>query len=296
MGSVDPLLGISGGTIAFITGIYDKWLKSIEAFDHEAFRMLKKSQIALLWQRVNGKFLLSIMAGIVASLFTIVPLITFLIENYGIMIRSFFLGLMLIIAPLFLRQIKKLNILTIIGLLSGIACAYGLTLLAPIPTPDGLPMIFVIGILSVASMMIPGLSGTFLLLLFAKYQYIMAAFAEMNVAVILVFTLGCTAGLLSLSRIIRWILSHYHSVAVALLTGLMLGALNKIWPWRETLEYVTNSKGEQVPAFDRSILPWNYMTITGKDPQVFQAILMMALGVFIVVLFEKVAARIKTKI
>jgi putative membrane protein len=122
------------------------------------------------------------------------------------------------------------------------------------------------------------------------------ALISFNFVVILVFLGGCVAGLICFSRFLTWTLINYHNATVALLTGFMLGSLNKAWPWREVLEYVTNSRGDQVPSFDRSILPWHYFNITGKDPQVFQAILMMAISVFIVVLFVKIAARLKTKI
>jgi putative membrane protein len=123
----------------------------------------------------------------------------------------------------------------------------------------------------------------------------MAALTEFRVITILVFTAGCITGLLTFSRILSWIFSKYHSIAVALLGGFMLGSLNKVWPWRKPLEYITNSRGEQIVAYDESVLPWNYLSDTGKDPQLFQAILMMALGVFLVVMIEKIAVRLKTK-
>jgi putative membrane protein len=122
------------------------------------------------------------------------------------------------------------------------------------------------------------------------------ALTTFNIPVVLVFVAGCFLGLLGFSRFLTWILKNYHDATVALLAGFMLGSLNKVWPWREVLEYVTNREGEQVPVFDRSIWPWKYFETTGKDPQVFQAIMMMALGVFIVVLIEKIAERLKTKI
>ena len=150
--------------------------------------------------------------------------------------------------------------------------------------------------LSVSAIVLPGISGAFILLLLGKYQYMINALISFNIVVILVFMAGCVLGLIGFSRFLTWTLDNYHSATVALLAGLMLGSLNKVWPWREVLEYVTNSKGEQVPAFDKSILPWHYLATTGKDPQVFQAILMMAISVFIVVLIEKIAARLKTKI
>jgi putative membrane protein len=145
-------------------------------------------------------------------------------------------------------------------------------------------------------MILPGISGAFILLLLGKYEFIIRSLFEMNIPVIIVFILGCLVGLLSFARLLSWILTQYHNLTIALLAGFMLGSLNKVWPWKEVLSYRLDSSGKQVPAFDRSILPVDYMEKTGKDPQVFQAILLAALGIFIVILIEKIAARLKAKI
>jgi putative membrane protein len=141
---------------------------------------------------------------------------------------------------------------------------------------------------------IPGLSFTFILILLGQFGYLTASLADFNVFVVFVFLIGYVLGVLGFSRILSLLLSKFRRPALAVLTGLMLGSLNKVWPWREVLEFATNRKGMQIQAFDRSILPWDYYTTTGKDPQVIQAILMMALGVFIVILIERIASRRKT--
>ena len=221
---------------------------------------------------------------------------THLQGKYPILVWSFFFGLILISALLVLRDIKKWNPGTVITFLCGAAVAYGITLLSPAQTPASIWFIFLTGMLSVFALLLPGISGAFILLLLGKYQYMVNALISFNILVILVFMAGCVLGLIGFSRFLTWTLDNYHNATVALLAGFMLGSLNKVWRWREVLEYVTNSKGVQVPAFDKSILPWHYLATTGKDPQVFQAILMMAISVFIVILFEKIAARLKTKI
>jgi putative membrane protein len=177
----------------------------------------------------------------------------------------------------------------------GAVIAYILTIVTPSQTPETLWFVFLSGSLAICAMILPGISGAFILVLLKKYHFIMAALTEFRVITILVFTAGCITGLLTFSRILSWIFSKYHSIAVALLGGFMLGSLNKVWPWRKPLEYITNSRGEQIVAYDESVLPWNYLSDTGKDPQLFQAILMMALGVFLVVMIEKIAVRLKTK-
>ena len=145
-------------------------------------------------------------------------------------------------------------------------------------------------------MLIPGVSGAFLLVLINRYQAVINAVSKFNGIVLLTFLLGGAIGLMGFSRILTWIMDKYYNTTVALMTGFMLGSLNKVWPWRQVLRYVTNGSGEQVPVAEKSVLPWDYVTLTGKDPLVLQAILMVALGVFIVVLIERITARFKTNI
>ncbi len=296
MGAADAIPGVSGGTIAFITGIYDELLSAINSFDLEAFRLLFTFRLREFWQKVNGNFLLVLVSGLALGVILNLMLIDYLLTHHPIPVWSFFFGLILVSAPLVLREIRAWNPGVIVMLLAGTVMGYFITVLTPTTTPDGLWFIFACGAIAICAMILPGISGAFILLLLGKYQYVAGAVKELNIVIILVFIAGCVSGLLSFTRFLSWILKNYHNATVALLAGFMLGSLNKIWPWREVLEYTTNSKGEQVAAFDKSIWPWYYVDITGKDPQIFQAILMMAVGVFIVVIIEKIASRHKTKI
>lgn len=295
MGAADVIPGVSGGTIAFIMGIYDELLHSIKSVDIDAFKLLFSFRIADFWKKINGNFLLALLAGIGTSIISLAKLMVFLLATYPIMIWSFFFGLILISAPLVLREIKQWKPTTGISFIAGIVIAYLITILSPTQSPDYLWFIFFSGALAICAMILPGISGAFILLLIGKYQYIITALIELNLPVILIFLSGCVIGIMGFSRFLTWVLDNYHHATVALLAGFMLGSLNKVWPWREVLEYATNSKGEQVAVFDKSILPWNYLSVTGKDPQLFQAILLMALGVFLIVLIEKIAVRLKTK-
>jgi putative membrane protein len=295
MGAADVVPGVSGGTVAFITGIYDELLYSIKALDLEAFRLLYTFKLVDFWKKINGNFLIVLLAGIATSLLSLAKIVIYLLDHHPVLIWSFFFGLILISAPLVLREIKKWEMGTALASLLGIIIAYAITILSPTHSPEYLWFIFFAGALAICAMILPGISGAFILLLIGKYQYMITALLEFNIPVMLVFAAGCVLGLMGCSRFLTWILDHYHHATVALLAGFMLGSLNKVWPWRVVLEYATNSKREQIAVFDKSILPWNYLSVTGKDPQLFQAILMMALGVFIIVLIEKIAARLKTK-
>jgi len=296
MGAADVVPGVSGGTVAFITGIYDELLRSLNAIDIEAARLLFRLRFSELWRKINGNFLIVLLAGIATSIISLARSMIWMLNNKPILIWSFFFGLILISAPLVMRQITRWNAGTVIAMVLGIAIAYAITVLSPTTSPNNLFFVFLSGALAICAMILPGISGAFILVLIGKYQYIVNALIQWRFPVILVFLLGCAVGLISFSRFLTWILTNYHNATVALLAGFMIGSLNKVWPWRAVLEYVTNNEGEQVPVFDKSILPWHYITVTGKDPQVFQAIIMMALGVILVVLVEKFAERLKTKI
>lgn len=295
MGTADVIPGVSGGTVAFISGIYDELLHSIKAIDGEAFRLLFKFKLKDFWRKINGNFLVTLFAGIVTSLLSLAKLMTYLLTHHPILIWSFFFGLILVAAPLVLREIKHWSVNSIISFVVGIVIAYYITVVTPTESPNNLFFIFFSGALAICAMILPGISGAFILLLIGKYQYMITALIEFNIPIVLVFVTGCAVGILSFSRLLSWVLDHYHSVAVALLAGFMLGSLNKVWPWREVKEYATNSKGEQISVFDQSIWPGNYFEVTGKDPLLLQAILLMALGIFIVILIERIATRLKLK-
>jgi putative membrane protein len=296
MGAADIVPGVSGGTVAFITGIYGTLVHSLSAFDGEAFRMLRKQQFEKFWTKVNGQFLSVVLAGIATSLFTVAKLMTWLLHHYPVYIRSFFFGLILISAPYALREIKSWSPGAVVAFLIGIAITYFLTRISPSITPDALWIVFLAGMLAINAMIIPGISGSFVLMLIGQYHFMLTALSGNDISTIAVFSAGCLIGLILFGRFLSALLDKYHNATVALLAGLMLGSLNKVWPWREVIEFVTSNKGLQIPVFDKSILPWHYTEITGKNPQILQAIVMMALGVLIVVLIEKIAVRLKTKI
>lgn len=295
MGAADVIPGVSGGTIAFITGIYEELIHSIKSIDGQALQLLFRFQLQEFWKKINGSFLISILAGIVTSLISLARLMTYLLDTQPIMIWSFFFGLILISSPLIMRDITKWTMGSVITFLMGVAVAYLITVLSPTETPTHYLFIFFCGALAICAMILPGISGAFILLLIGKYEYMISALIDLNIPVIGIFASGCVLGLIGFSHFLNWILNHYRFPTLALLAGFMIGSLNKVWPWKEVVTYRLNHAGEQVPAFDKSILPWDYLAKTGEDPQVFKAILCAALGVFLVVAIEKVAAILKTK-
>lgn len=295
MGAAEVIPGVSGGTVALITGIYEELLTSINALNFQSLKLLTKFRFHDFWKEINGNFMAVLFGGVFTSIILLAKLMTHLLAHYPVLVCSFFFGLVIIAAPLVLREIKRWTFIVVIAPFVGIALAYTITLLSPTNFPNSVTLLFLAGALAICAMILPGISGAFILLLIGKYEYLITSLLTFNLPVILVFVFGCLIGIISFSRFLTWILGNYHDITIALMAGFMIGSLNKIWPWRKILEYVTNTSGEQIPAFDKSILPWNYFASTGKDPLILQAILMMALGVIIVVAIEKIAAGLKTK-
>lgn len=295
MGGADVIPGVSGGTIAFITGIYEELINSLKAIDRDAMRLLFSFRLASFWKHINGNFLITVLAGILTSLLSLARLMTYLLDNHPIAIWSFFFGLILVSSPLIMRDIRRWNLGTVIAFLLGIAIAYVITVLSPTETPTNLLFIFFCGALAICAMILPGISGAFVLLLIGKYEYMITSLIEFNLPVILVFAVGCLLGLIGFSHVLSWILTHYRYPALALLAGFMIGSLNKVWPWKEVIAYRFNHEGVQVPAFDKSVLPGRYLEVTQQDPKVFYAILFAAAGIFLVVAIEKTAAYLRAK-
>lgn len=293
MGSADVVPGVSGGTIAFITGIYEELLNSINSFDAQAFRLLFSLKIKEFWTKVNGAFLLPLVIGILLSAMTLAKIITFLLDEHPIQIWSFFFGLIIISSISVAKEINKWNFYTVLSGICGIVIAYIITTVTPSTTPNELWFVFISGAIAICAMILPGISGSFILLILGKYAYIMTALKNLDTAVIAVFATGCVIGLFTFSRLISWFLHKFHNYAVALLAGFMIGSLNKIWPWKKAELFRFNSHGEQVPIFERNLLPTDYYTETGNSPMIIQAILYMALGFMMVVIMEKIAFAIK---
>lgn len=295
MGAADVVPGVSGGTVAFITGIYEELINSLKSIDLDALRLLGSFRIGEFWNKINGSFLLVLLAGVATSLISLAKLMTYLLTYHPILLWAFFFGLILISAPLILREIHKWTLTTVFSFIAGIVISYFITILSPAETPTNYLFIFFCGALAICAMILPGISGAFILLLIGKYEYMIKALLEINIPVILTFISGCLAGLLGFSRFLSWILRDYRFPTLALLAGFMIGALNKVWPWKQVISFRLNHEGMQVPAFDKSISPWNYFSVTGQDPQVFKAILCAALGILLVIAIEKIAAMLKTK-
>ncbi|MGW8122625.1 DUF368 domain-containing protein [Roseivirga echinicomitans] len=290
MGSADVVPGVSGGTIAFITGIYETLLNSIRSVDLQALQYLKKFQFKALWKHINGKFLLPLMAGIATSILTLAKVIIHLLAEYPIQVWSFFFGLIVISALIILREIKHWNIGVFVAILLGIATAYFITSATPAETPEASWFLFVAGAVAICAMILPGISGAFILLIFGKYEFILSAVKEFRIVDIAIFGLGCIVGLLSFARLVSWLFKKYHNITVGVLSGFMIGSLNKVWPWKEAIKTYIDRHGDLKPLIEGNVLPNQYFAKTGTEPFFLEAILFAAAGFLIVLAIDRVAA------
>ncbi|EJN6959038.1 DUF368 domain-containing protein [Photobacterium damselae] len=289
MGAADVVPGVSGGTIAFITGIYDTLLESIRRINPKLITVLKEKGIKGAFEYVNGTFLIALFAGILTSIFTLARFITWMLHTHPIPLWSFFFGLIIVSVIHMFKQVDRWALTRFIAVILGAAFAYGITVVNPVsmdPTPVN---IVIAGAIAICAMILPGISGSFILLLLGMYAPILGAAKSMDVVTLGLFAMGCVVGLLTFSHVLSWILRNYRDIALTFLTGLMIGTLGKIWPWKETLTWRINSHGEQVPLVEQNLSPFNFEHVTGQPALLGYAIIAMILGIAIVWGLEKFA-------
>lgn len=286
MGAADVVPGVSGGTIAFIVGIYEELINSIKSINGSSLKLLFSGKIASFWKAINATFLLSIVSGILISIFSLAKLITWLLVTHPILVWAFFFGLVLASTWFVSKDIKKWDWKTIVSFIVGAIIAYYITIATPAETPNGLWFIFLCGVIAICAMILPGISGSFILVLLGKYFYIMEAVKTFNIPIMLTFVCGALIGITSFSHVLSYALRRFHNVTIATLTGFMLGSLNKVWPWKETLTTYTDSHGTIKPLLEANIVP---------NQLIWEAIVLMIIGFGIVYLLEKISMRVAKK-
>jgi putative membrane protein len=287
MGAADIVPGVSGGTIALITGIYEEFIDSLKSFS-SALPILRKDGLKEVWNHVNGNFLVALFLGIAISLLSLVRVIKYSLETHPILLWSFFFGLIVISCYYVGKAVKKWSISPILGLIFGTLLIYYVTSISPSETSDSLLFVFIAGMLAICAMILPGISGAFILVLLGKYKFIIASLEGLKLDVIAVFGAGCIVGILSFSHFLSFMLKKYHDVTIAVLTGFMIGSLNKIWPWKNTLSWTTDRHGESIPLEQINVLPSN---LEGTDPQVAYAITLMITGFGLIFILEQTAKK-----
>ena len=239
MGAADVIPGVSGGTIAFITGIYDQLVGSIASINAEAFRLLLQGRFKDFWRHINGGFLLSLIAGIGFSVITLAGLMQMLLTTYPIQTWAFFFGLIVASSIFILRGISGWHLREYLMVILGVLLGATVCTLSPTQTPDGLWFIFLSGAIAICAMILPGISGSFILLILGKYQYIMGCISDLvsgtdvarNLMVLGVFAVGALVGIIGFSKLLHWLLARWNKEVLIVMAGFIIGSLVKIWPW-----------------------------------------------------------------
>ena len=286
MGAADVVPGVSGGTIAFITEIYEELVNSIKSINLESVRKLFKGDVATFWRSINGNFLAAVFLGIMISIFSLARLLEHLLHQAPILVWSFFFGLIVASAIYIAGKVQRWKVNKIIALLVGAAIAYSITILTPAQTPETWWFLFLSGALAICAMILPGISGAFILLLLGKYQFVIEAVGNLNFTVLAILALGALVGIISFSNVLSWFLRKYHDMTIAVLSGFMVGSLNKVWPWKQTTQTFLDRHGEVQPLVQRNLLPADFAAQTGQDPMLIQTLILAAAGFALIFIVE----------
>lgn len=288
MGAADVVPGVSGGTIAFISGIYEELLQTISNVNLKLIKTLRKNGFKAAWNQANGNFIAALFLGIFISVVSLAKGLKWMLENEPIALWSFFFGLVLASVIYVGKQIKKWNVGSIIFLIIGAVLAYYITTLNPMGSQNSSPwFMFLAGALAICAMILPGISGAFILVLLGAYESVLEAVNTRDILTITLIGAGTIVGLLSFSKILKWLFAKYKDFTLAILTGFIVGSLNKIWPWKETLTYRLNSQGVEVPLKQISISPNSYE----GEPQLLMALGLSIVGFAVIIILEKLAVK-----
>jgi len=296
MGAADVVPGVSGGTIAFISGIYEELIESINKVNLGVFKVWKKEGFKTAWKSINGNFLLALFSGIAISILSLAKLIKWLLHNEPVLLWSFFFGLVLASILYIAKQIKGWSTKIILAIIITSVLSYFITLAEPFASPDSPFYLLFCGFIAIIAMILPGVSGAFILLILGAYQTAidtinnlveglstgnMDLFKDAFLKFILL-AVGAVIGLKVFSKALNWMFKHHKNLTLAILTGFMIGSLNKIWPWKKILKTRINSEGTEVTLLDKSILPTSY----DGDNQLIMALIFIVVGFAAILILE----------
>ena len=293
MGAADLVPGISGGTVALLSGVYGRLLNAIGHFDLHLLKLVMTWQLAKAWQYVDGLFLANLGLGMASSLLLLSKLITWLLLVQPLVMWSLFFGLILVASLLLLKELYAQSQLRMGWLVSGCLVSVALAtvpMLQPVDGFSGWGYLWLVGAgaVAISAMILPGVSGSFILLMLGIYPFLIARLAALDVQIMTIFALGCIFGLIAFSRLISYLLKSYTAAVMSLLAGLMMGSMVKLWPWKYTVTYRLNSAGLEVPLQQENLMPWVYSQITGTDSQLVWCLTVCCLAGLLVAKFGRI--------
>lgn len=286
MGAADVVPGVSGGTIAFISGIYEELIHALSTVNLSTLKFLKSKGLKATWKYINGNFLVALFLGVILSILTLSKLVAYLLEEQPILLWAFFFGLVVASIIFVLKKLERLNFAALIGLIFGGIFAYQLTQISALSTSESVLYLFFSGAIAICAMILPGISGAFILVILGSYTNVIQALNNKEIDKILIFVSGAIVGILSFSKLLKWLFNKHKNFTLAVLTGFMIGALTKIWPWKKVLNYRINSEGINVPFNEECVLPFAF----DGDPQLLAAIGFMLFGFFMIIILEKISS------
>lgn len=287
MGAADIVPGVSGGTIAFITGIYDELIDSLKAFNLQAIGVLRQRGVSGLWQHVNGSFLLSLVLGVLCSALSLAKAISYALAHHPVPLAAFFFGLVLASALLIYREIPQRSRLTLVLLVLGAVAALAIGEVRPASIAVTPLSLFLSGALAICAMILPGISGSFILLLIGMYSPVIEAIKAVDLVAVSLFAAGCATGLMLFVRLLSWLLHHYHGALLAFLSGLLLGSLSIIWPWKMASDGGVGGLGSGLDL--SNTWPWQYAELA--NAHVLLSGFLAIFGVILVLAIERIAQR-----
>ncbi|MEX2489321.1 MAG: DUF368 domain-containing protein [Pseudomonadales bacterium] len=291
MGAAEIVPGVSGGTIAFISGIYERLINALKAFTPNLFRVLRDQGVKGVWQAIDGQFLAVLFGTMGVTVFLFASGVRYLLDNEPVLIWSFFFGLVIASAWVVAREISRFGVDLLLAGATGLIIGLIITTMVPINLPIAPWTLFFGGALAVCAWILPGLSGSFILLILGLYTYVIDVIGRFDIFNLAVLAAGCALGLVSFAQLLSRFFKHHRDETLSVLTGFMLGSLTKLWPWKQTVSYQIRDDGSQIPVLQEPILPSVYVDITGAEAQVGMAIVTGMAGLMIVLLIDWLATR-----
>lgn len=301
IGAADVVPGVSGGTIAFISGIYEELINTINGINLDILKTWKKEGIKTAWKQLNGNFLLALLTGVAISILSFAKVITHLLHEKPLLVWAFFFGLVLASIFLMWKEVKKWDIKNILGLIAGAILAFLITIAQPTTAVDSYYYLFLSGFIAIIAMILPGVSGAFILLLLGSYKTVIGLINDLRENIVnwnsevlppiflklMTFGIGAILGLKVFSKILTWMFANHKNITFSVLVGFMIGSLNKLWPWKHVIQTTTDSHGTIIPLVEKNVSPMNFE----GDPQYAFVIFLCITGFALILILERFAPK-----
>lgn len=285
MGTADAVPGVSGGTIAVMTHIYERLVAAIRSVNPLSLRVWRAQGFQAFWKAIDGRFLLTLALGILGALILMANIVLYLLDQHFVLIMAFFIGLVIASSWFLREQVGDWRLSSYLSVIAGMLLTLLVSLAKPLDSLDAHWYLFFCGVIAICAMILPGLSGAFILILLGVYETVLDALRSVHIDIILVFALGCALGLLSFAHFLNWLFYRYRDQTYAFLTGMLIASVLVLWPWK------AGDSGHGGFVSSANLLPGDWQQATGEDPRLLLAVLVLLCGSAVVFIFERVAGK-----